>query len=306
MSYVTRFFSYLLVLITCCLKIQADPQAIVDTDDNDQCDLIIFSYNRPMQLYSLMESLEKRITNVRKIAAICRIEPQYESGYEIVSDRFPNLVIVEQSQDNPKGDFKPLLLDLIFGSFGDGADYILFAVDDIVVTDEFDVKEGIVKLQETGAYGLYYRLAKHIDYCYMLKRHQGVPPLQEVGDGYFTWRFKDGRDDWAYPNTVDLTLYRKADIKEAFFTIDYTYPNDMEGLWHAQADLNKIGLCCTRAKMVNIVLNLCNCAGGNGYSPAKLNEVFLQGKKIDIDMFYRIQNTSPHAFYTPEFISRQN
>ena len=183
-------------------------------------DLIIFSYNRPMQLYALLESVEHHITGVGNIDVICRIDHEYESGYEIVHDRFPTVNLIRQSSTNPAEDFKPLLMNVLNNS---NSDYTLFAVDDIIVTREIDLYEGVQKLEQSGAYGLFYRLGKNINFCYMLRRFQGVPPLQDVGDGYYTWQFRTGKDDWDYPNSVDLTLYRKEEIRERL--PPYTLPS---------------------------------------------------------------------------------
>lgn len=199
-------------------------------------------------------------------------------------------------------------MDLLFGTFGEGADYAMFAVDDIIVTDELDVKEGIRKLQETAAYGLYYRLGKHIDFSWIANFYQGIPLLQDVGNDYFVWQFNTGRGDWRYPNTVDLALYRKDQFQKDFQTIDFTYPNELEGYWAVRADINKVGLCYKRAKMVNIPLNIVTQDRNRAthlFSAEELNKFFMQGMKIDINPFYHICNNSPHGDYIPQFVNRE-
>jgi hypothetical protein len=292
----TRLFC-LFILILCQLSfsnIESAEQQL-EMHNNSQCDLIIFSYDRPMQLFALLESVENHAQHIRKIAVLCRISPSFEKGYKIIRQRFPDVHFVQQSNQNPKSDFKPHLLELLLGNFGEGADYVAFAVDDIIITDKLDFREGIRKLQETTAYGLYYRLGKEIDYCYMQRSYQTVPSLLDVGDGYLTWEINTAQGDWGYPNTVDLTLYPKDAIQEDILSAHFTYPNDFEGHWATSG--NKVGLCFERPKMVNVCINTVSEFRGRDdghFSAQRLNRLFLKGQKIDITPFYHMMNRSPH------------
>ncbi len=288
-------------------KYEALPAHPKTCQQEDFVDLLVFSYNRPLQLYALLESLEKLATGVRKIGVIYREDPEYASGYKMVKNRFSEIHFFQQSNVAPKKDFKPLVMDFSFGEFGKGASYIAYAVDDIIITDEIDFKVGVEKLRKTSAYGLFYRLGKHTDFCYSINQHQGVPNLIDVEDGYYAWQFSTGKGDWNYPNSVDLVLYNKADLKALFDKLKFTFPNDFEGEWAKYADANKIGLCYERAKMVNIPMNIVSSFNNrfiNSYSAEELNLMFLKGLKIDIEPFYHIMNNGAHADIAPQFIQR--
>lgn len=279
------------------------------TQPENQADLITFSYNRPMQLYALLESVEMRTSNFRNIAVICRVDPLYEAGYEIVMKRFPYVHFMRQNTANPQTDFKPILMELLFGKFGKEAKYVVFAVDDIILTVELDVREGIRKLQETQAYGLYYRLGPSVNYSYMLNRYQRVPAFVDAGNGYLSWRFDQSEYDWAYPNTVDFTLYPKEVLKIAFDQFEFANPSELEGTWAGMPTHNPLGICCTRTKMINIPLNIVAKVGWmnratHRYSAEELNRLFLTGLKIDIHKFYHDMNNSAHVDYIPDFIER--
>lgn len=275
--------------------------------EKDQADLVVFSYNRPMQLYAFLESVTQNVSRFRKIAAIYREDASFAEGYELVKKTFPEVSFFKQSKENPRGDFKPLVLETVLGKFGEGANYVAFAVDDIIITDKIHIHKDIVKLQETGAYGVFYRLGKHVDYCYMMDMHQGVPDLLEVGEGCLAWQFKSGKGDWIYPNSVDLVLYAKSDIRKDLERLKFTFPNDFEGEWSKYSDKNKIGLCHERAQMVNIPMNIVstfNNRAAHTFSPEALNEMFLQGLKIDIEPFYHVLNRGAHADISPQFVAR--
>ncbi len=287
--------------------LKVDPRAPLE---RGEADLIVFSYNRPMQLYAFLESITKHAGGFRKTGVIYREDPEFVSGYDSVKKAFPSAHFFKQSNDRPKDDFKPLVLDAVFGKFGEGASHVAFAVDDIIITDKIDVKDGVVKLKETGAYGVYYRLGKHVDVCYMHDDEiQGIPNLLEVGNGCLAWQFKQGKADWNYPNSVDLVLYAKSDIQRDLEKMKYTFPNDFEGEWARYGDASKIGLCYERAKMVNIPMNIVSTnqnRAANTFSAEELNFMFLEGLKIDINPFYQIENHSAHADLEPQFIMREN
>lgn len=276
-------------------------------------DLIAFSYNRPMQLYALLESVKLLAPDFRKQAVIYRSDPEFDAGYAIVKHCFPSVHFYKQCHLNPGPDFKPLLLDLLFGEFGHGADYVVFAVDDIIVTDHIDLCKDIDKLNETRAYALYYRLASHLNYCYMSNSPQPVPLLKGLGHNYFTWNFSEGSGDWGYPNSVDFCLYRKEDIQEPLESINFTCPSNLEGNWAVLGTKNPVGLCCHRTKIINMPMNIVSegstCWGNratHSFSANDLNRYFLEGFKIDIDSFYQVMNCSAHVDYTPDFIPRDS
>ncbi len=276
----------------------------------EQADLIVFSYNRPMQLYALLESVEKRMTGIRKVGVVCRIDSDYEENYQIVRKRFCNYHFVQQSISNPRGDFKTHVMELLFGAFGKGAEYALFAVDDIIVTEEIDIPEGIEKLKEVGAFGLYYRLGKNVDVCGISNSYQGIPALTDAGNEYFSWNMATGNNDWEYPYTVDLTLYPKAHFENEFRALGFTYPNDLEGGWNLSGTRARNGLCCKKSKMINIPMNIVQNFGwgnpfNNSHTAKELNDLFSKGWKIDIDDFYHIQNNACHVNYMPKFITRE-
>lgn len=272
------------------------------------CDLVVFTYNRPMQLYAFLESLYLRVKGFRNVMCIARIDPEFREGFEIVKKAFPEVKIYEQSKE-PRKDFKPTTMELVFGETGKGANFILFAVDDIVITDDIDLKKDMQVVVEKGASGFYYRLGDHVNYCFTLHKEQGIPKLLDLGEDTYAWRFSYGNGDWNYPHSVDLVLYRKQDIQDDLEKTKFTFPNDFEGNWAKLARLDKIGLCHKRAKMVNIPMNVVSQfqnfdASANTISAEELNEYFMHGLKINIETFHLINNLSAHADIMPEFIVR--
>lgn len=271
-----------------------------------KADLVVFSYDRPLQLYAFLESMQKYVTGIGQLSVIYRASSElFKKGYELVRADFPQALFYLQGS-NPAHDFKPLTLKAAFES---PSAYILFAVDDIVVKDTVDLEQCIDALERYGAYAFFLRLGKHLNYCYALNRAQPLPPLMQEDADIYSWRFSDAAFDWRYPHTVDLTLYRKRDIEGDLKTISYTTPNTLEGAWSSRAHtmLAKKGLCFGRSKMVNLPLNRVQNEYPNramSISPQELLAQFEAGKKMDIALLDRIENRSAHMEYVPTFIDR--
>ncbi len=289
------------------------PFFLLDCHDRgaQKADFIIFSYDRPLQLYALLESTACFVTGLEDIHVIYRSSDYaFEQGYDLVKQQFPYVQYHKQSED-PRADFKPLTLQALERCT---TDYIMFGVDDIVVKDYVDIIEAIEAMQEHKAYGCYLRLSPSIDYLYSWRRPQQVPKLTKVQQGYL-WQFSQASTiaDWGYPHTVDMTIYRKHDIESDLKRINAYNPNSLESQWGSQVDKarKKSGFCCETSKIVNLPLNLVQTSHkGNQHmsnqelTPRSLLKTFLEGKKMDIWPLFQIQNRSCHMEYNPTFIPR--
>ncbi len=280
---------------------------IVGANDAATADLVVFSFDRPLQLYAFLESAQKYAKGIGQTTVVFRASQKghYEYGYQVVADAFPQVKFLAQGE-NPKEDFKPLTLQATFES---PSDYVIFAVDDIVVKDHIDLSECIKMLEINQAYGFYLRMGEHLDFCYTMNQSQQVPPLTAIKKDVMAWTFAAGEHDWGYPNTVDMTLYRKADIEQAFRSLNYHSPNTLEAYWACQATpiMNKRGLCFKESKIVNLPLNRVQTDYKNlsmEIDPADLQIKFLQGLKLDIAPLAKIKNKSAHMAYEPSFIAR--
>ncbi len=272
-----------------------------------KADLVVFSYDRPLQLFSFLESADRYITGLGEVQVIYRASSSdYAHAYDQVKAAFSHVTFKMQG-DKPKEDFKPLTLS---STFGTPHAYVLFAVDDIIVKDYVSVEECISLLEETQAYAFYLRMGRNLDECYTLKCPQSLPIMREVKSGVYAWCFAQGQADWQYPHSVDMTLFRKKDIKSAFEALNYTSPNVLEANWAGLGLrlLHKHGLCYAQSKIVNLPLNRVQDSHNNRFMegfPAKdLLAIFNQKQKIDISSLYKIDNKSAHMEYVPTFVER--
>lgn len=277
-----------------------------------KADLIIFSYDRPLQLYALLESVGRFISGLDVITVIYRSSAdEYASAYAQVHVDFPAVQFIAQGAE-PTSDFKPILLKTVESGPGD---YLICAVDDIIVTDYIDLSRCIDALEQTQAYGFYLRLGKNITLSYGNNQSISVPALRQVMPEIYGWLFYKqlkNTGDWYYSHTVDMALYRKKDLLKDWRAITFTNPNTLESRWHGRlahkAD-RRLGLCYEHSKIVNIPLNLVQQEFNNENmawrSVEDLLALFNQGLKIDISALYQYDNRSVHMDYEPRLIMRE-
>lgn len=270
----------------------------------EKADLLVFSYDRPLQLYAFLESLQHYVTGLSSIFVIYRgSDDRYQNAYLDLQKTFGQIQWIRQS-DTPHKDFKPLVLQALKNG---SAPYILFAVDDIIVKDFVDVSQCAQLMEKTGAYGFYLRLGSHVQYCYMMDQPQKIPPHLPLASNILAWDFRAAEHDWAFANTLDMTVYRKEDIMPFFEKLSYKHPNRLEQSWASHRSENSIGLCFETSKVVNLPLNLVNpsdCRHSHFMTAEELLVKWNEGVKLDIHPLFQIENASPHMDYIPDFVAR--
>ena len=297
-----------LFLFGCSFLLFKPLRSFVYRESPKRCsvDILVFSYDRPMQLYACLESIYTNLSHVGQISVIARVSnEEYRKGYEIVENTFQDVRFLFQGA-NPKEDFKPLVMKTVFGS---GSSYIAFAVDDIIVKDCVDLSQCCLAIELLNAWGFYLRLGKNITHCYMQNKDIELPRLTFWKNEVYTWTFANAEGDWGYSNSVDMTVYSKEKICKDLEKIEFYSPNSLESHWAQKSKKKKIGACYTTSKIVNFPLNLVNLSSNRNMQSNEAPEllrVFQAGLKMDIAPFDKMQNRSPHEEITPMFIPRSN
>lgn len=270
------------------------------------CDLVVFSYNRPLQLRGLLDSSGKHLHGLGKTFVLYRADETFAKGYETLQREFPAVTFVKQSSENPKNDFKRKVMDLVFSGAYSRSTHILFAVDDIIVQKDVDIPLAVAALEKTHAHGVFLRLGKNIDYCYMHDKKSQVPEMQPLEAGLYGYAISDSEYDWAYPNTVDMSIYNKHDLRSDFETLHFTNPSQLESEWAAKGKKRDLGLVFEQSKIVNIPLNVVAKEFSNRhmgeYTPEELLEFFNKGYRIDTTAIEKVPVQSCHAEIDLEFV----
>lgn len=268
-------------------------------------DLIIFSFNRPMQVYALLESIHSYVTNLNQIYIIYRTSNQeYDNAYNEIKSIYPNIHYLKQGS-NPRGDFKPLLLNTFFDST---AEYIMFSVDDDMVKDFFDINECVDALGMHNAHGFYLRLGLNMTENYPTYQKVDLPSFTFIENNMLLFKFDNGTDGWAYPQNIDMTIFKKTSIQSLIQHGNYSSPNTLEIALGAGSNLNNYGLCFKTTKKFMVALNIIQqdwwVPNENSFSIEHLFTKWQQGLKIDISKYFQLNNTAIIVNQKPTFIPR--
>lgn len=271
--------------------------------DEERVDLLVFSYNRPLQLYAFLESSQRFLEGLHRQYVIYRAaNDHYEKGYAKVKEAFPNVIYLRQSVENPSNDFGPVVKKILFDRNVSSARYITFAFDDFLIKESVDFREAVNLLKETGAHGFYFCLGNH------LKDH---PEKQKflIQEGVFGWQFSTMEGEWRVPNSLKMTLYKKEEIEPDFINMKFHSPNNLEALWNEGPNLSRIGLYYGKSKAVSLPLNIAienegTYEEGSKISTKQLLTYFDQGLKIDTSHLEEFENETIDVSLTPEFVLR--
>lgn len=154
---------------------------ILCAKDREFCsDIIIFSYNRPMQLYAFLESLYMHTTSIGSVIVICRASDElFMSAYKKVKKNFNTVKFVMQ---NSVKQFKWFVMQELLNS---KSNYIMFAVDDIIVTNKVDFSECIEIFEQEQCYAFFLRLGLNLTSNYQALRNTYIPPGIILGEKFF-------------------------------------------------------------------------------------------------------------------------
>ena len=272
-------------------------------------DVIVFSYNRPAQLYAFLESFFLHTRGHNHLTVIYRADDErFLKSYHQVQEAFPSTIFCPQSS-NPHQDFQMLTMKAAFDPQSE-AKYVMFAVDDLVVTRPFDFRECTRALEAYDGYGFFLRLGTNITQCYMLSIPSPVPTNSVCEEKFLKWQFSDGVGDWGYPQNTDMTIYRKLDIQPMLSCFDFYSPNTMEDQWSYLPPSRPHGLCFMTSMMVNLPYNKVNNSGNkydqkNELSSQDFLDLFEKGLKLDVEKYRNLENVSPHAEYEASFIQKK-
>lgn len=272
-----------------------------------RADLVVFSYNRPMQLYAFLKSVSLFMSNIHHTSVLYRTDVEFAEAYEEIKSFFPKIEFVKQGF-NPRQDFKPLLLQCFMKT---DAQYILFAVDDDLVKEPVNLSECMEAMERSGAYCFFLRLGENITRHYNADDVRLTPPPSiEEQEGILKYYMNNGcYGDWRYCNNVDMTLYKKKDIYSFFVSGVYTSPNTLESEWARGQNLHAHGLFFKRSKIFSLPINRVQTDFNNHYegtfSASELLQMWQAGMEMDLAPYMYLDNSCAFVSLKPTFIPRK-
>jgi hypothetical protein len=257
-------------------------------------DVMVFSRNRALQLYALLESIDEYFDNDKvNVSVLYRYDDDHIGSIEEVIESFSAYNFINEINfENQVKDF-----------LSKKSEYVAFLTDDIIFKDQVNVDQ-IAEILGSNPQLLTFslRMGLHIHECWSVNCEQPFPPGQVYSPNMFVWNWSQGAYDWGYPFSVDGHVFRKNQFHELTKSLKYRNPNSFEdviqGLMHVK-DIPQAMICYSLSKLVNLPVNRVQETHKNrcGDEDSKflLDEYWDKGKKIDILSYNKILNRGAHA-----------
>lgn len=263
---------------------------------------IIFSKNRAAQLDLLLRSIKERAPDLfGELFVLYEADsPSHQSAYGMLMLEHPSVNSFHQQnfQIDLEGALH-LLRD----------EHICFLCDDDIVTHPFtdNITPGRVLDTRYEVLCFSLRLGDNTDYCYPLGRKQDFPYFSYVTESYQLWKWPEGDGDWGYPGSIDGHFFRREDLTDLVYGMDYNNPNEFEqGL---QTRCSKLGVdmelslmaCYESSIITGLPVNRVNTTHPNRSGemhyrdPALLNSAFLDGQRLALSPIDRKDVKAAHV-----------
>jgi glycosyltransferase involved in cell wall biosynthesis len=256
---------------------------------------VLFSKDRPLQLDAALRSLELiggYTTGGPPIVLYTTSGSDFESAYRVLRLQHPNVTF--RREVNFKLDLIQILADI---------DYILFMVDDTLITARLPLPEAVQRLEDhRDLIGFSFRLGRNTNYCYPADARQALPDFSALQKGELSYDWKTGEHDFGYPLEVSASLYRSCDIRPLLGWLPYWNPNSLESELAASLDVlrqRRPRLACPEQSVaVSVPANLVQTEWSNRASSdeklgaADLLRRFERGERLDIGAYRALV---PHA-----------
>jgi hypothetical protein len=252
------------------------------------CEIIIFSKDRAMQLHSLLSSYFYFVSNTAPLYILytcssAEHQKSYDDLIHLFKDRNVNFV--------KETNFKLQLISLLSNikTFK-----MFFMTDDALFIDELDL-EDFTKFNTQHTVP---SLSKGYDltYCFAFNRKQELPDFLTVQSlephkMIWEWNLAVESPDWAYPLSVDGSLFTTTEILKIIKQTDFKAPNSLESNLQEYLPLfiNRYGICYEKVKYVNVPCNIVQQEWINHSTNAMdggfLLEKWNEGKRIYFEEF---------------------
>jgi hypothetical protein len=285
--------------------------------------IVIFSFNRAMQLDYLLKSILLRFKSPKfKIAIIYHTTGYHKKGYEKLRAKYydnkdisfherkrqifglksyyptfhnkinfklfiKNSIIFNRKSDN----FKRLLESLLKKTT---CDYVMFNTDDGYFFEDVNISPKILNLITSNPLQTSFRLyvGENLD------EHPDF--INNIDNEYYEWNYYENSKitHWTYPFAVDGTIYHTKSILSIIRRIYYHNPIDLEGNGVSYVRKNKLlslGLGPIKSKLVCTKLNRVSTTSFNPtihINVDYLNQKFIEGYELELEMPTTITNAN--------------
>lgn len=205
--------------------------------------ILIFSDNRPVQLYAILESIEKYVKKANQIYVLYQVQDKKaEQVYQKINKIFSGIQLIACDGATYKAKTMQVLQQC-------SNTFILCMHDTVSFKNFIDIHQCIEQLEKTGAYAFYLSLGRNITKNSNLMRTLRLPPLVMLSNNICAWQFNFGEYEWRTPHTFNASIYRRSDLLAQFSEINFESLDTLEKMWDkCFFDFTDVGLCFDESK----------------------------------------------------------
>ena len=280
--------------------------------------IIIFSYNRALQLDALLSSIKKNWKNIKYHIDIIynSSDNTYESGYDLLKQktfdseknisyykeqaiRFPQWTIKELTDiynlkllylcpflRHAKTTFRKQLLHVLKES---KAEHVMFLTDDSIFIKPVQLSSQNLSWINEAPFHNQISMRHGIETL-------GSKDLNYTGEQYH-WDFSkySSNDHWGYRFSLDAHIYHREAILKTLSNISFSNPNTLEssGMLHTnKKGLFNKGKCFKNMSILSFPINIVQTTFKNEAlkaSPDVLNEYYLNGYHLEYPLTENFQ-----------------
>jgi hypothetical protein len=273
---------------------------------SDGITCIIFSKDRAIQLYALLESIKLYTSFNYRIIILYKVSNNnYKNSYnELISESKIFSLNIKWIKEN--GGFKKNLLSILNKI---NTRRVFFLTDDDIFIDKFNFSS--CKNFSCNKFIFSLRLSKNITYSYNEKKKINYPNFLKspINNKFLEFKWFEGSGEWAYPWSVNGHIFYLNEIKILSEILFYSGPNSYEASLQFFNFLmrNKVGVCSERAKIINNPINIVQNEwinmSGNLTTKDYLS-AWKEGKKLNILALKGHNPRSTHEVHELPFINR--
>lgn len=266
--------------------------------------VLIFSLDRACQLDLCIRSIRSRFKSIGTIHVLYNYTNDiYRQGYDIVKSSHGR---IEWHKEN---DFQKDTKDIIINKF-DKELSLCFVDDEIIFNpiDEPDIRQITDAFKnDSRAVAISLKLHKGVTYCYSAQFDIDLPEF--INDAVFLvwdWTKSNPNGEWGYPHCINGHIYRTDEFKALINSINFGFPNELEGRMNENRNYNKPLLYSFLTPRVFCIANNYVKSAepeqiDTEHSVRSLNDKFLDGNIIDLDPLIgyntnMIQGVLPYRF----------
>lgn len=256
-------------------------------DNKVGCEIIVFSKDRAMQLHGLLSSYFYFVSNPAPIRILYTYSsPAHQKSYEELIRLFADKNVFFVKEIVFKEQLQTLLAEIKTYK-------MFFMTDDALFIDHVDLQDFTKFNTQNTVPSL--SKGKDLTFCFAFNKPQSLPVFlnDAFGVDKLIWKWNSAVEspDWAYPLSVDGSLFTTSEISKIIEKIDFKAPNSLESNLQEVLPLfvNRYGVSYQKVKYVNVPCNIVQKEWVNNATNTMdvefLLEKWNEGKRIHFEEF---------------------